>query len=108
VVEFAPVTVNSAAVTVPVTAGSVTPPVYVRVGVPKVAGKVTVPNVVELIAMLPNAMSTFLAMLSGVMMFAEALEVADKTVGSVAKEETANVVKRAMRTKIFFMFFIGI
>jgi hypothetical protein len=97
-----PVTVNLAACTRPVTAGRVMPPVKVRTGVAE-GGKVTVPpGAVGFTAMLPKLMSRFFAMLIGVMIFAEALAVAEIW----AKEETAIPEKRTMRKNNFFMFFI--
>jgi hypothetical protein len=100
-VELAPVTSNLAAVTVPGTFGRVTPPVNVRFGL-VVAGKVTVP-IVLFIEMLPNAMSNVLVMLIGVIIVAAVVAVAE----TCANEVATIPEKRIIRTKIFFMFFIG-
>jgi hypothetical protein len=97
-----PVTVNKAAWTRPVTAGRVIPPVNVRTGVAE-GGKVTVPpGAVGFTAMLPKLMSRFFAMPIGVMIFAEALAVAEVW----AKVVAIIPEKRTTKTKIFFMVFI--
>ena len=76
-----PVTVNWAAVTVPVVVGRVTPPVVVLV--PSVA-RITVPGV-ALTATLPKFISVLLAIAMGVIIVAEAFEVA-LTCAKVAAE----------------------
>ena len=69
-----PVTLKEAPVTVPVTAGSVTPPVFVRVpsGV-----RTTVPGFTGLTAILPKFISTVLVMAIGVIIVADVPAVAD-------------------------------
>ena len=69
----APVTVNEAAVTVPVTAGSVTPPVIVR---PPAGASITVPAT-ALTATLPKFISTVLVMLIGMIIVAEEVALAE-------------------------------
>ena len=69
-----PVTVNAAAATVPVTAGRVTPPVFVRV----LAGaRTTEPAMVGLTAMLPKFISIVFEIAIGVITVADVVAVAE-------------------------------
>jgi hypothetical protein len=93
--------VKFAAATVPVVAGSVTPPVKVRV----LAGaNTTVPPDVGDTAMLPKFMLVTRAIVIGVMMFADALAVAV----ACAKEEVddAPTMIAAATSTLEMMFFI--
>ena len=69
----APVTLKAAAVTVPVTAGSVTPPVRV---LPPAGASITVPAT-ALTATLPKFISTVFVILIGIIMVAEEEELAE-------------------------------
>ena len=91
-----PVTVNDAAVTVPVTTGRVTPPVNVRA---PAVGRTTVPPKVGLTAMFPKFMSTSFVMAIGVMMVA----VVDAVAVTCANELEANPRTMMARTSKFFM-----
>ena len=91
-----------AAATVPVVAGSVTPPAPPVVRVPAGA-RTAVPAVVADTATLPKFISTVLVIVMGVMMFAEAEAVAV----ACAKEEVEVADKAITAAAITFaMFFI--
>ena len=96
----APVTLNDAAVTVPATAGRVTPPVDVRV--PAVDNK-TVPAV-ALIATLPKLMSAVFAMVIGVTIVAEAALV-DETWANKLAESPIRINARAKDLICVFIVF---
>jgi len=94
-----PVTANEAAVTVPATAGSVTPPVFVRVP----AGiRTTVPATVGLTAILPKFRSTVFEIAIGVITVADVVAVAD----TCAKELIVIAIIAMVRVKILVVFFI--
>ena len=93
-----PVTVKDAAVTVPITAGRVTPPVVERVP----AGvSITVPPT-ALTATLPKFMLAALAIAIGVTIVAVAVAVAE----TCANVLTANESRRIARTNNLIVFFI--
>jgi len=94
----APVTLNDAAVTVPATAGSVTPPVEVRD--PAVVNT-TVPAIV-LIATFPKLMSAVLAIVIGVTIVAEELLVAE----TWAKRLVESPIRITVRAKNLICVFI--
>jgi hypothetical protein len=91
---------NEAAVTVPVVAGRVTPPVRVRVPAGVI---ITVPAAV-LTATLPKFMSTVLLMAIGVTIVADALAVAE-TCAKVLMEIPRSNMARAMILICVFMVF---
>jgi hypothetical protein len=91
--------VNEAAATVPLTAGKVTPPVFVLV---PAGASTTVPATVGLTAMLPKFISTVLEIAIGVITVAEVLAVAD----TWAKVVVANVTNAMVRAKSFAVAFI--
>jgi len=92
-----PVTVNEAADTVPVTAGSVTPPAGVRT---PPGLRTTVPAIVGLTAKLPKFRSAVFAMAIGVMMVALEAAVAE----TCALEVTAKPAIAIKRITNFFIF----
>ena len=94
-----PVTVNEAADTVPVTAGSVTPPLGVRVAD---GLRTTVPATVGLTAKLPKLRSAVFAMAIGVMMVALEAAVAE----TCALEVTAKPAIAIKRNANFFILLI--
>ena len=98
VYESEPETVKEAAVTVPVFAGKVTPPVNVR---PLAGDKTTVPTDPS-VAILPKFISVFLEILMGVTIVADTLAVA------VACAKIEDVKKRPRKQKpiVVIAFFI--
>ena len=96
-----PVTLNEAAVTVPVTAGRVTPPVFVRV---PAGARTTVPAMVGLTAMLPKFISTVFVMAIGVITVAEVVAVAE-TWANVLIEIA---IMAMVSAKILVVFFIAV
>jgi hypothetical protein len=93
-----PLTVNVAAVTVPVTAGRVTPPVAVRVAA---GASITVPGL-AFTATLPKFISLALVIEIGVTMVAVAVAVADTWAIALAVKATITIEI----ARIFFMILI--
>jgi len=94
-----PVTLNDAAVTVPATAGNVTPPVFERV---PAGTSTTVPAMVGLTAILPKFISTVFEIAIGVITVADVVAVAD----TCAKELIVKANIAMVRVKILVVFFI--
>jgi hypothetical protein len=91
--------VNEAAATVPLTAGKVTPPVFVLV---PAGARTTVPAIVGLTAIFPKFMSTVFEIAIGVITVADVLAVAD----TWAKVVAVNVTRAKVSAKSFVVAFI--
>jgi hypothetical protein len=94
--------VKEAAETVPLVAGSVTPPAPPVVRVPAGA-RTAVPAIVAETATLPKFISTVLTIETGVMMFAEAEAVAVACAKELL-EEAITTAAIAIDLKMFFIF----
>ena len=94
-----PLTVKAAAVTVPVTAGSVTPPDFTR---DPLVERATVPATVGLTAILPKFISTVFEIAIGVITVAEVVAVAE----TCAKVLIVKARKAMVSAKSFVVFFI--